>query len=195
MSTAETEFLFTQLAIDRPDKQQWLEKVDRASGNNRLHIAAACGHVAVINYLRTETSLSVNARNLSGQTPLHLAIINGHRSAACALLHVWSRGRLSPDGVSVQLSPGADPTLRDQHGATAWNYALATGRSDLMGLFDGVPLALLGMTENCVTESRLWRLHPELSASAQANFAAMPAQPFGTASQAAPMFGTSVPAG
>lgn len=47
--------------------------LDPATGNTPLHIAAKFGHLKIVRYL-IEKSANVNAKNLNGDTPLHLAL-------------------------------------------------------------------------------------------------------------------------
>lgn len=58
--------------------------LDPSTGNSPLHIAAKFGHLKIVRYL-IEKSANVNAKNLSGDTPLHLALNNDRFDCAIQL--------------------------------------------------------------------------------------------------------------
>ena len=87
-------------------------EVNRA-GWSALHYAATSGHVGVVRLL-VEKSAFVDAASPNGTTPLMMAARFNHRDAAGALLEL-----------------GADPTLTNQVGLTARDYAIDNGNKDL----------------------------------------------------------------
>ncbi|XP_046543662.1 ankyrin repeat domain-containing protein 50-like [Haliotis rubra] len=48
-------------------------------GNNALHYASLCGHMAVLKYIVSQASVDVNSRNKDGLTPLMMAASSGNR--------------------------------------------------------------------------------------------------------------------
>ena len=87
-------------------------EVNRA-GWSALHYAATSGHVGVVRLL-IEKSAFVDAASPNGTTPLMMAARFNHRDAAGALLEL-----------------GADPTLTNEVGLTARDYATENGNKDL----------------------------------------------------------------
>ena len=78
-----------------------------------LHVAAACGHHAIMEYLLTKAgSTYVNCRARDGSTALHLAVIGG-----------------SVESVRVLLKHGADITISDQYGRTPLHSELPNFRA------------------------------------------------------------------
>lgn len=78
-----------------------------------LHYAATSGHVTMIHIL-AEGSSYVDAESPNGTTPLMMAARFNHRPAAAALI-----------------SLGADPTMSNQAGLTAKDYAKENNNNDL----------------------------------------------------------------
>ncbi|KAF8437788.1 ankyrin repeat-containing domain protein [Terfezia claveryi] len=83
-----------------------LSAVDPTTGNNILHMAAANGHIGILNslipiYLPPNSSSShpaLSHRNSCGNTPLHWACLNGHLDAVKVLVEV---GRAHPGVLNV----------------------------------------------------------------------------------------------
>ena len=63
--------------------QAWREF---GTGRSLLHLAAASNQVEVISYLVKEAKLSINLQDEDGNTPLHLAVVNGHTEAVNVIL-------------------------------------------------------------------------------------------------------------
>lgn len=78
-----------------------------------LHYAATSGHVTMIHIL-VEGASYVDAESPNGTTPLMMAARFNHRPAAAALI-----------------SLGADPTMSNQAGLTARDYAKENNNNDL----------------------------------------------------------------
>jgi len=82
------------------------------TGWTPLHYAATNGHVAIIEFL-LEQHAYIDAESPNGTTPLMMAAHYG-----------------SPAAVKVLLAAGADPTLKNQLGLTAIDFANRAGRLD-----------------------------------------------------------------
>lgn len=78
-----------------------------------LHYAAAGGHIDVIQLLLDENAY-IDAESPNKTTPLMMAAHYG-----------------SPEAVKLLLEAGADPTLRNELGLTAANFAEGANRKDL----------------------------------------------------------------
>lgn len=87
-------------------------EVNRA-GWSALHYAATSGHAQLIRML-VDKSAYVDAASPNGTTPLMMASRFNHREAAAALIEL-----------------GADPTLTNQSGMSARDYALENKNQDL----------------------------------------------------------------
>ena len=79
-------------------------------GDTVLHVAAKAGHTKIIAFL-LQSDASIDAKNHQGQTPIWLAVHNQHIDAACCLLQ-----------------HNANPRLRDLHGVSAIDEAVANVR-------------------------------------------------------------------
>ena len=67
----------------RVNPKTWQETDSKSS---LLHFAAASNQVDIIDYLAVECKVNVNSQDSAGNTPLHLAVINGHIEASRAIL-------------------------------------------------------------------------------------------------------------
>ena len=67
----------------RIDPKNWREANSKSS---LLHLAAASNQVDIIDYLVLESKVNINAQDSAGNTPLHLAVINGHLQATSSIL-------------------------------------------------------------------------------------------------------------
>ena len=67
----------------RINPKTWQETDSKSS---LLHFAAASNQVDIIDYLAVECKVDVNSQDSAGNTPLHLAVINGHIEASRAIL-------------------------------------------------------------------------------------------------------------
>ncbi len=81
-----------------------------------LHYAASGGHVAVIAHL-LEHSAYIDAESPNGTTPLMMAAMYG-----------------SPEAVKALIQAGADPTLKNQLGLSALDFAVRGKRSNSIEL-------------------------------------------------------------
>jgi ankyrin repeat protein len=91
-------------------------------GQTPLHAAAWYGRVEVARLLLA-AGAAPGAADAAGRTPLHVAAMTTHASAAAALALA-----------RVLLAAGADPRARDGQGYTARTAARAAGRDALAGL-------------------------------------------------------------
>lgn len=81
-------------------------------GHRGIHIAARCGHVALVVML-VERGESVNARTALGYTPLHLAATAGRKEVARQLIQLGTGyTRWFYDSSVVLKTPGSDAWLR-----------------------------------------------------------------------------------
>jgi len=83
------------------------------TGWTPLHYAATQGDVAVIQLLLDESAY-IDAESPNGSTPLMMAAMYG-----------------TPESAKYLVAAGADPTIRNQLGLTAADFAARAGRSDL----------------------------------------------------------------
>ena len=90
---------------------------DPATGRTALHYAAFWGHEGIIRYLACELRLDANARDASGESPLHDAARFGHLAVAKTLL-----------------SAGADPSLVSKEGYTPLGLASRYHKDELVDL-------------------------------------------------------------
>ena len=79
-----------------------------------LHYAATGGHVALVE-LMLDKDAYIDAESPNGSTPLMMAAMYGSRET-----------------VQLLLQAGADPTLKNQLGMTAADFAGQAGRGDLV---------------------------------------------------------------
>jgi ankyrin repeat protein len=86
------------------------------TGWTPLHYAATGGHVAVIQMLLDENAY-IDAESPNGTTPLMMAAMYG-----------------TPAAVQLLLDSGADPTLKNQLGLAAVDFANRADRKDAAGL-------------------------------------------------------------
>jgi uncharacterized protein len=82
------------------------------TGWTPLHYAASAGQTAVINLL-LENHSYIDAESPNGSTPLMMASMYG-----------------TPDSVKLLLNEGADPSLKNQQGLTALDFARRANRDD-----------------------------------------------------------------
>ena len=83
-----------------------------------LHYAASGGHVAVMSFL-LDHSAYIDAESPNGTTPLMMAARYG-----------------SPEAVKLLIQAGADPTLSNQLGLTAKDFAVQGRRQNSIDLMD-----------------------------------------------------------
>lgn len=86
------------------------------TGWTPLHYAATGGHVDVIRLLLDESAY-IDAESPNGSTPLMMAAGYGSISA-----------------VKWLLEEGADPTIRNQQGMNAWDFANGVNRADVAAI-------------------------------------------------------------
>ncbi len=86
------------------------------TGWTPLHYAASGGHVPVIDYL-LENSAYIDAESPNGTTPLMMAAMYG-----------------SPESVKTLIQAGADPTLKNQLGLSALDFAVRGQRPNAIEL-------------------------------------------------------------
>ena len=86
------------------------------TGWTPLHYAASGGHVPVIAYL-LEHSAYIDAESPNGTTPLMMAAMYG-----------------SPEAVKELIQAGADPTIKNQLGLTALDFAVRGQRANSIEL-------------------------------------------------------------
>eukprot|EP00435_Cladocopium_sp_Y103_P056407 s250_g19.t1 len=83
-----------------------------------LHLAAACGHATVVDFLLSKKA-DVDALNIYSQTPL---------------MHAADGGEV--DCVRILLAAGARTDIKNRHGKTALDYAKSNGRKEIVSLLD-----------------------------------------------------------
>lgn len=92
-------------------------------GWTALHYAATSGHVEMIQLL-VDKAAYVDAVSPNGTTPIMMAVRFNHRPAAAALI-----------------AAGADPTMSNQSGLTARDYANQNNNKDLAFWIEGEEIA------------------------------------------------------
>ena len=92
-------------------------RVDSQSGISLLHYTARDNSLSISEILVKDYQFDVNYQALTGQTSLMFAAEQGHS-----------------DVVNMLLSYGADKTLTDSHGKTAYDYAVENGYIELAEL-------------------------------------------------------------
>ena len=97
-----------------------------------LHYAASAGHVKIVEYL-LEQSAYIDAESPNGTTPLMMAAMYG-----------------SPEAVKVLIQAGADLTLKNQLGLSAWDFAVRGQRQNSKELIE-TGLARLAARQNQAT--------------------------------------------
>ncbi len=65
------------------DPRNWHEA---GSGKTLLHYAAASNQVEIIDFLISESKVSIDLQDMDGNTPLHLAVLAGHIEATSTML-------------------------------------------------------------------------------------------------------------
>lgn len=88
------------------------------TGWTPLHYAASGGHVPVIEHL-LEHSAYIDAESPNGTTPLMMAAMYG-----------------SPEAVKTLIQAGADPTLKNQQGLSALDFAVRGRRPNAIELME-----------------------------------------------------------
>uniref|UniRef100_A0A673FEU6 SOWAHA-C winged helix-turn-helix domain-containing protein n=1 Tax=Sinocyclocheilus rhinocerous TaxID=307959 RepID=A0A673FEU6_9TELE len=116
------------------DDPNLLSKQDFISGFTIVHWIAKHGDHRVLNTLwygvdKAGMTLDVNAKTLCGYTPLHLAVIHGHKKLIRLLVQKFN----------------ADVRIRDSSGKRAWQYLSKNENWDI--------LELLGAPQKCISGS------------------------------------------
>uniref|UniRef100_A0A671KQ91 Uncharacterized protein n=1 Tax=Sinocyclocheilus anshuiensis TaxID=1608454 RepID=A0A671KQ91_9TELE len=116
------------------DDPNLLSKQDFISGFTIVHWIAKHGDHRVLNTLwygvdKAGMTLDVNAKTLCGYTPLHLAVIHGHKKFIRLLVQKFN----------------ADVRIRDSSGKRAWQYLSKNENWDI--------LELLGAPQKCISGS------------------------------------------
>jgi len=123
--------------------------VHSKTGDGLLHILARLGHVACIDLLINEFGVFVDQKNMEGKTALHEAaqysqsvplkrLITHGSEIDCLKRADWSPLMLActkignVDCVSALLEAGADVTLRNKDGWTAFHVCVRTGDMDMV---------------------------------------------------------------
>jgi ankyrin repeat protein len=120
-----------------------------AQGDTCLHLACYNGHEATARYLIDETGTRLlNCLNVSGLSPLHVAVMNRHH----LLVHAF-------------VDKGADPTLKAPGGQSALDIANESGDLDLIANFEPSSKRLLDRV--IVLERREQSLTQELAAATE----------------------------
>lgn len=88
------------------------------TGWTPLHYAATSGNVAIIQMLLDENAY-IDAESPNGTTPLMMAAMYG-----------------TPEAVKLLIDSGADPTLKNQLGMTAQDFATRGSRKDAAALLE-----------------------------------------------------------
>lgn len=118
---AETPLMMAALKGDLDVAQRLIARgaAVNKTGWTPLHYAATGGHVALISLL-LEHSAYIDAESPNRSTPLMMAARYG-----------------SEDAVRLLLDEGADPTLRNEQGMTAADFASSAGRSEAVQMIAG----------------------------------------------------------
>uniref|UniRef100_A0A672KS11 SOWAHA-C winged helix-turn-helix domain-containing protein n=1 Tax=Sinocyclocheilus grahami TaxID=75366 RepID=A0A672KS11_SINGR len=116
------------------DDPNLLSKQDFISGFTIVHWIAKHGDHRVLNTLwygvdKAGMTLDINAKTLCGYTPLHLAVIHGHKKFIRLLVQKFN----------------ADVRIRDSSGKRAWQYLSKNENWDI--------LELLGAPQKCISGS------------------------------------------
>lgn len=114
-------------------------------GWTALHYAATSGHVEMIQLL-VDKAAYVDAVSPNGTTPIMMAVRFNHRPAAAALI-----------------AAGADPTMSNQSGLTARDYANQNNNKDLAFWIEGEEIAFTNRYLN-----RLSKKSPDTSEASKA---------------------------
>uniref|UniRef100_A0A8C3HKV3 Ankyrin repeat domain-containing protein n=1 Tax=Chrysemys picta bellii TaxID=8478 RepID=A0A8C3HKV3_CHRPI len=108
-----------------------------ASNETLLHIAAANGHLAIIEYLINKGA-KLNVKDKKGRTPLHRAAEKGQDDAVKVLLqagaYIYSLDKeaktplhLASNLAQMLLKNGAPVDAKEEKGQTALGYAISQG--------------------------------------------------------------------
>ena len=90
-------------------------KISNHKQRTALHLAASNGHSSIVGELIKVPHLNLNVRNENGQTPLHVAVINGMVASARLLIDA-----------------GADINIPDKYQQTALHLAAYFGYDDIV---------------------------------------------------------------
>jgi ankyrin repeat protein len=91
-------------------------RVSDPAGTNAILEAAAWQNTAVLQYLLDEKGFDVNFINSSKQTPL--------------MRSVYLENYANEDTIQILLNNGADKSLKDMNGKTAYDYAVENGNEE-----------------------------------------------------------------
>ncbi|CAF1661985.1 unnamed protein product, partial [Didymodactylos carnosus] len=64
--------------LDKIQTRQWLVDEKKDDGFTALHLSSLNDHCSVVDLLLTKGNASINAQNISLQTPLHLSVGRQH---------------------------------------------------------------------------------------------------------------------
>ena len=122
------EELKQSIQCGRIDPKTWHEA---GSKSTMLHLAAASNQVDIINYLVLECKVDINAQDSEGNTPLHLAVINGQLQTARAILDSNTHQDTALD-FAMNKTSNSNLLLRNKNGLTAFHVAARVGTHEFL---------------------------------------------------------------
>ena len=108
------------------DPKTWHEADSKSS---LLHLAAASKQVDIVNYLVLECKVDINAQDSEGNTPLHLAVINGQLQTARAILDSNTHQDTALD---FAMNKTSNLLLRNKNDLTAFHVAARVGTHEFL---------------------------------------------------------------